>query len=105
MAHHHLGHADEAKRRLDRAAAAIDMAITDHGRGTEPLQLQRRLTLTLLRAEAAALLGVTEDPKSAGKNVEKTVDKADDGRTNGSVTKSAAPLGLADLPDDVFARP
>jgi tetratricopeptide (TPR) repeat protein len=58
MAHHRLGHADEAKRRLDRAAAAIDRAIIDHGSGAEPLSLQRRLALTLLRAEAAALLGL-----------------------------------------------
>jgi tetratricopeptide (TPR) repeat protein len=79
MAHHQLGHADEAKRRLDRAAAAIDKAIADHGRGTEPLQIERRLTLTLLRAEAAALLGVTDGPKSAGKKEEKAVDKADEG--------------------------
>jgi WD40 repeat protein/tetratricopeptide (TPR) repeat protein len=62
MAHHRLGHADEAKRWLDRAAAAIDKAIADHGSGAEPLQLQRRLTLTLLRAEAAALLGLADLP-------------------------------------------
>jgi WD40 repeat protein/serine/threonine protein kinase/tetratricopeptide (TPR) repeat protein len=105
MAHHRLGHADEAKHRLDRAAVAIDKAFTDHGRGTEPLQLQRRLTLTLLRAEAAALLGVTDDPKSAGKKDEKAVDNADDRRTKGPVPKPAARLGLADRPADVFARP
>jgi WD40 repeat protein/tetratricopeptide (TPR) repeat protein len=62
MAHHHLGHADEARRWLDRAAAAIDKAITDHSDGAEPLQLQRRLTLTLLRAEAEALLGLPDLP-------------------------------------------
>jgi hypothetical protein len=62
MAHHRLGHADEAKRRLDRAAAAIDKAMTDHGSGAEPLQIQRRLTLALLRDEAAARLGLTDLP-------------------------------------------
>jgi WD40 repeat protein/serine/threonine protein kinase len=56
MAHHRLGHADEGRRWLDRAKAAIDKAIGAHDRGTEPLQLQRRLTLRLLRREAETLL-------------------------------------------------
>jgi tetratricopeptide (TPR) repeat protein len=62
MAHHRRGHADKARRWLDRAEAAIDKAIGDHDRGTEPLQFQRRLTLALLRAEAAALLGLADLP-------------------------------------------
>ncbi len=105
MAHHRQGHADEAKRWLDRAAAAIDKAITEHGNGAEPLQLQRRLTLTLLRAEAAALLGVTEDPKSAGKKEEKAVDKADEWGRKRPGTRAAERRGPTDLPADVFARP
>jgi WD40 repeat protein len=105
MAHHQLGHADEAGRWLDRAAAAIDTAIADHGRGTEPLQIQRRLTFTLLRAEAVALLGVTVDPKSTGEKDEKAADVDEDRRNKEPATKSVARRGLVDLPEDVFARP
>jgi hypothetical protein len=36
--------------------------MTDHGSGAEPLQLQRRLTLTLLRDEAAARLSLADLP-------------------------------------------
>jgi tetratricopeptide (TPR) repeat protein len=62
MAHHRLGHAAEARRWFDQAAAAIDKALGDHDKGTEPLPFQRRLTLTLLRKEAATVLGLGELP-------------------------------------------
>jgi hypothetical protein len=41
---------------------ATDKAIADHDRGAEPLPLQRRLTLTLSRTEAKAVLGVKPIP-------------------------------------------
>jgi tetratricopeptide (TPR) repeat protein len=62
MAHHRLGHAGEARRWLDKAMTASDQAIGDHDRGAEPMQLHHRITLTLLRTEAAALLGSAELP-------------------------------------------
>ena len=58
MAHHRLGHADEARRWLDQAETASDKLIADHDRGAEPLQPRRRMTLTLLRNEAKSLVGV-----------------------------------------------
>ena len=62
MAHHRLGHANEARRWLDRATSAIDKAIGGHDHGTEPLQPQRRLTFLILRREAEAVLGLTDLP-------------------------------------------
>ena len=62
MAYHRLGHAGEARRWFDQAAVAIDKALGDHDKGTEPLPLQRRLTLSLLRKEAATVLGLGELP-------------------------------------------
>ena len=82
MAHQRLGHADQARRRLDQAMAAVDQAIgnydrgdqamtavdqaiDNHDRGAELMELESRLTLTLLRSEAKAVLGLKTRPGEA----------------------------------------
>ena len=56
MAHHRLGHRDEAKKWLDKAVAWTQKTVRDADQGTADLTWNRRLTLKLLRAEAEALL-------------------------------------------------
>ena len=67
MSNHRLGHADQARRWLDKATTAIDQAIDNHDRGAELMELESRLTLTLLRAEAKAVLGLKTRPGEAPK--------------------------------------
>jgi tetratricopeptide (TPR) repeat protein len=59
MTQHRLGHAEEAKQWLDKAVTRTDIIFAEADRGTADLSWDRRLTLKLLRDEAAALLGVT----------------------------------------------
>jgi tetratricopeptide (TPR) repeat protein len=66
MAHHRLGHAEEARHCLEEAASAIEKATLDHERGTEVLPFQRRLTLKFLRHEVTALLGLAPDTMPSG---------------------------------------
>ena len=74
MTQQRLGHAEEAKQWLDKAAAWTDKILADADQGTADLSWNRRLTLKLVRDEAAALLGVTPpavEPAPAAK-VEET---------------------------------
>ena len=59
MAHHRLGHTEEAKQWLDKAVAWTDKTTTEADQGKADLPWNRRLTLKLLRDEATTLLGVT----------------------------------------------
>jgi tetratricopeptide (TPR) repeat protein len=67
MAHHRLGDRDEAKLWLDKAVAWTDKAEREADEGTADLPWNRRLTLKLLRAEAAALLGDPDKPPAEKK--------------------------------------
>ncbi len=64
MAHHRLGHAEEARQWLEEAASRIDKAVAEHDHGTTPLPFQRRLTLRILRQEATDLLGTAASKPS-----------------------------------------
>ena len=55
MAHHRIGHGDEAKKWLDRAVPWTDKTLHDEKQGTAAVPWNRRLTLKLLREEAEAL--------------------------------------------------
>ena len=55
MAHHRLGHAEEARSWLDRSVRWIGQA-ADGSREVTALSSVNRLTLGLLRSEAEALL-------------------------------------------------
>jgi tetratricopeptide (TPR) repeat protein len=63
MAHHRLGHVEEARRWLDKAIKWMDQEIqnpsNEHSRAWN-----RRLTLQLFRREAETLLGTTAPPLS-----------------------------------------
>ena len=65
MAHHRLGHGEEAKKWFDKAAARTEKAIREADQGTEYLAWNRRLTLKLLRQEAKALFGIDNKPPTA----------------------------------------
>ncbi len=65
MAHHRLGHADEARRWLDKATQGTEEALKSHAEplgnsrnpdGVIPPNWNRRLTLQLLRREAEQLI-------------------------------------------------
>jgi hypothetical protein len=56
MAHHRLGHREEAKKWLDKAVAWTEKTIREADRGTTSLPRNRRLTLKLLREEAEAMM-------------------------------------------------
>ncbi|MHB8861531.1 MAG: tetratricopeptide repeat protein, partial [Pirellulaceae bacterium] len=58
MTHHRLGQAEDAKLWFDKAVAWTDKIVAQADQGTTNLAWNRRLTLLLLRDEAAALLGV-----------------------------------------------
>jgi eukaryotic-like serine/threonine-protein kinase len=63
MAHHRLGHRDEARRRLERAAAQADKEVREAAPDAPPGMWVRETTLRLLRAEAEALLrGTAAEP-------------------------------------------
>jgi tetratricopeptide (TPR) repeat protein len=64
MAHQRLGQNDEARKWLDKAVAWTDKVLAEEEQpGGTSLAWNRRLTLKLLRAEAAKALGATETPK------------------------------------------
>ena len=60
MAHHKLGHAEEAKKWLDKATEWTDKVLAEHEEGKSPLSWNRRLTLKLLRKEAEDMIGNEE---------------------------------------------
>jgi tetratricopeptide (TPR) repeat protein len=62
MAHQRLGHREEAKKWLDKAVAWTEKTLRDADQGAADLPWNRRLTLKLLREEAAAVLGVDKKP-------------------------------------------
>ena len=64
MAHHRLGHHEEAKKWLDKAVREADQ-------GTADLPWNRRLTLKLLREEAEALLRPADKPPAGKEKTEK----------------------------------
>jgi tetratricopeptide (TPR) repeat protein len=67
MAHHRLGHEDEARKWFDKAAAWTDKALQADRVAGPRLPWKRRATLKLLRAEAETLLKQrtpSEKPKS-----------------------------------------
>jgi tetratricopeptide (TPR) repeat protein len=57
MAHHRLGHDEEAKKWLQKATAWTDKVLAEHEAGTSTLPWNRRLTHKLLREDAAGLIG------------------------------------------------
>ena len=60
MAHHRLGHAEEARKWLDKAVAAIDRAAQDPPDGASPgsrIDWRTRLAYRVLRREAEGLIG------------------------------------------------
>jgi WD40 repeat protein/serine/threonine protein kinase/tetratricopeptide (TPR) repeat protein len=56
MAHHRLGHAQEARAWLEKAVAQTDKELRDEAQDAAPALWVRKATLQLLRAEAQALL-------------------------------------------------
>ena len=71
MAHHRLGHAEEARRWLDKATAAIDGAPQAQPVGESldsRIDWQTRLSYRVLRREAEGLIGGAgaNRPKAAG---------------------------------------
>jgi serine/threonine protein kinase/WD40 repeat protein/tetratricopeptide (TPR) repeat protein len=66
MAHHRLGHEDEARRWLAKAAAFVGELrqgkLPEHGGTGQPLRWQERLELELLLREAEALIGAKAGP-------------------------------------------
>lgn len=58
MAHHKLGHDDEAKTWLDKAIEWTDKLLAEHEAGTTTVAWNRRLTLKLLREEAEGVNGI-----------------------------------------------
>jgi tetratricopeptide (TPR) repeat protein len=56
MAHHRLGHKEEARKSLQRAVAQTDKELRDDARTADLNNWVRKATLQLLRAEAAAVL-------------------------------------------------
>ena len=64
MAHHRLGHGEEAKKWLDKAAAWTENAMREADQGQKSMPWNRRLTLKLLGEEAEALLKSAPAPKS-----------------------------------------
>ncbi len=78
MAHHRLGHSEEAKQWLDKAEAWTEKAIAEADQGIEFMHWNRRLTLKLLRDEAEALLKsapAPQPPDPAAKEKEKPEEK------------------------------
>jgi tetratricopeptide (TPR) repeat protein len=72
MAHHRLGHAEQAREWLDQAAKWAEKTGKDSvrsGPGRKPLPWNRRLTLELLRREAESLIGPADRPKPGRKEV------------------------------------
>jgi len=60
MAHHKLGHDEEAEKGLQKATEWTDKVLTEHEEGTTPQSWNRRLTLKLLREEAEGMIGNEE---------------------------------------------
>src|SRR5262249_26510236 len=56
MAHHRLGHKEEAGKWLEKAVAQTDTEVRADAENTGPERWVRKPTLQLLRAEAEALL-------------------------------------------------
>jgi tetratricopeptide (TPR) repeat protein len=72
MAHHRAGHAEEAKKWLDKATAWAVKALREHETRTGPrLDFYRRVMLKRFRAEAADLLGITAKPPAGKEKPEK----------------------------------
>jgi hypothetical protein len=63
MAHHRLGHPEEARQWLDKALARADGEISA-AKGSQPLLWDDKLTLQLLRREAMAELGLSAASKA-----------------------------------------
>ena len=56
MAHHRLGHKEEAHQWLDKAVAQTDKELRDEAQTDGPQRWVRKATLQVLRAEAEGLL-------------------------------------------------
>jgi tetratricopeptide (TPR) repeat protein len=56
MAHHRLGHQEEARKWLDKAVAQVEQELREDAQDARPEQWIRKATLQLLRAEAEAVL-------------------------------------------------
>jgi hypothetical protein len=75
MAHHRAGHAEEAKKWLDKATAWTDKALSQHETQTgRRLSFADRTMLRLLRAEAEAMIKgpAGQQPKTVSEGKEKT---------------------------------
>jgi serine/threonine protein kinase/tetratricopeptide (TPR) repeat protein len=72
MAHYRLGHAEEARKWLDKADRWTDKAFAEDESGAGyRYHWYRRLPLKLFRAEAAQLLGIGDKPPTAKEKAEK----------------------------------
>jgi tetratricopeptide (TPR) repeat protein len=90
MAHQRTGQNEEAKKWFNKAVDYTDKVLAEEKQpGASPLSWNRRLTLELLRTEAAKLLAVTETPSLA---------EAEDGRTDEG-------RGTSDSPGNVTPEP
>jgi eukaryotic-like serine/threonine-protein kinase len=69
MAHSRLHHSSDAKLWLDKARQTADSAMLLHKTGTQELKWNRRLTLSLLRKEAEALVSGAETPRTASGSI------------------------------------
>jgi tetratricopeptide (TPR) repeat protein len=64
MAHHRLGHAEDARKWLGKAVEWLDQEKDKHAAGTVPMPWNRRVTLQLLHGEAETLIkGATAGQK------------------------------------------
>ena len=70
MAQQRLRQAEDAKASFDKAVAETDKVLREHEQGIADAPWNRRLTLKLLRAEAAALLGISDTPPTEKEKTE-----------------------------------
>jgi tetratricopeptide (TPR) repeat protein len=68
MAQHRLGNREQARVWMIKAVDSTEKALAEHNSGTSRLSWNRRLTFSLLRNEAQALLGAALTPASQPKN-------------------------------------
>jgi tetratricopeptide (TPR) repeat protein len=72
MAHHRLGHGEEAKRWFDKMVEQADAAMEEHRSGKVSFYWNIRAPMKLLRPEAAQLLGISEKPAGQDVSVNKS---------------------------------
>jgi serine/threonine protein kinase/Flp pilus assembly protein TadD len=65
LTHHKLGHPEDARRWYDQATESTRKLLASESAAGSPVAWNRRLTLELLKAESAALLGNTMEPPAS----------------------------------------